>query len=244
MSKDDLFNKKRVARKRRETETINQKPNNWLIICEGEQTEVLYFERILEKINSVFSDEYKIKCKIKGTGYNTKSLVKLTERIQESYDICSRENSILFGKVFVVFDKDSFKDTDFNEAISLCNANGYIPLWSNQAFELWFLLHFNLCDGKIDRKDYKKRIEKAMLSKTGTNFKYLKSDSTCISDIIDHGSLKSAIRNAKRIHTEFVELKESYCNCESCTTIYKFFEEVNARSKLFELPMIKDIFME
>ena len=48
-------------------------------------------------------------------------------------------------KIFVVFDKDSFSDDDFDDTIKMCEDNGYIPLWSNQAIEYWFFTTLSLC---------------------------------------------------------------------------------------------------
>lgn len=185
MSNDKLFNKKRIARKARKKEIINQKPNRWLIICEGEKTEPLYFANILHKINNCLPDNYKIKCDIKGTGYNTESLVNLTERIQSTYDKCSRKEPIIYGKLFVVFDKDDFSNEKFSAAIKLCENHGHIPLWSNQAFELWFLLHYNYIVNKMSRKDYKNNLKKNIYFKTGEKFTYLKSNKDCIDKIIE-----------------------------------------------------------
>lgn len=244
MGNDKLFNKKREARKARETQIIDQKPNTWLIICEGEKTEPLYFENILFKINKSLPDDYKIKCDIKGTGYNTESLVNFAERIQGVYDKCTRKDSIIYGKVFVVFDKDDFSQASFLSAIRLCEKHGHIPLWSNQAFELWFLLHFYYTVGKMNRKDYKKNLEKYIFSKTGEKFTYLKSDKNSINKIIEVSSLKVARRNARKIHEEFIKSKIKECNSESCTTVYKFFDEIDKRAEDFNLPKVNKIFSE
>lgn len=82
-----------------------------------------------------------MKVKVVGKGVSTKSLVKATD-LQIKIDKYS--NSVIpYGKIFVVFDKDSFSDDDFDDTIKMCEDNGYIPLWSNQAIEYWFLLHFH-----------------------------------------------------------------------------------------------------
>ena len=62
-----------------------------------------------------------------------------------------------FDRVWVVFDRDDFND--FNEAIALAERKGYKAAWSNEAFELWYLLHFIYLDTAISRADYIKKLE-------------------------------------------------------------------------------------
>lgn len=76
-----------------------------------------------------------------------------------------------YGKIFAVFDKDSFDPKDFNEAIQMCKDNVYIPLWSNQAIEFWFLLHFHCIYSKMDRTEYAKKLSEYFKAK-GLNYKY------------------------------------------------------------------------
>ena len=102
-------------------------------------------------------------------GKNTISLVRSVEDIQN--DIDEYQKAIVpYGKIFVVFDKDSFRDETFNMAIKMCYDNGYIPLWSNQAIEYWFLLHFNYIDSKMDRTMYKEKINQ-YFSDSGLKYK-------------------------------------------------------------------------
>ena len=62
-----------------------------------------------------------------------------------------------FDRVWVVFDKDDFND--FNEAIALAGRKGFMAGWSNEAFELWYLLHFVYLDSAISRADYITKLE-------------------------------------------------------------------------------------
>ena len=56
-----------------------------------------------------------MKVKVVGKGVSTKSLVKATD-LQIKIDKYS--NSVIpYGKIFVVFDKDSFSDDDFDDTI-------------------------------------------------------------------------------------------------------------------------------
>ena len=70
--------------------------------------------------------------------------------------ISVREQEKQKGKSFnfcwVVFDKDDYQD--FDEAIEFAKKNGFEVAYSNQAFELWFLLHFKKYSGKLHRREY------------------------------------------------------------------------------------------
>ena len=138
MGKDNLFNKRREEREKRRENILNQRSSNWLIVCEGVQTEPNYFKGAVNAINKNIEEINKLKVKIVGMGKNTISLVKSVEDIQNAIDEYQKA-IVPYGKIFVVFDKDSFRDETFNMAVKMCYNNGYIPLWSNQAIEYSFV---------------------------------------------------------------------------------------------------------
>ncbi|MBF0339286.1 MAG: RloB domain-containing protein [Nitrospirae bacterium] len=75
---------------------------------------------------------------VTGTGYNTVRLVN--EAIKE-------KNNGSYHSVWAVFDKDDFNQ--FNNAIQITAKNNICVAYSNEAFELWYLLHFNYHDTAI-----------------------------------------------------------------------------------------------
>lgn len=224
MGNDNLHIRRFTERRKRLENVEKQKSSNWLIVCEGKQTEPNYFEKAIEKINNGIDDKYKLKVKIIGKGMNTKSLVKATE-LQVKIDKASC-NIIPYGKIFVVFDKDSFEEKDFDDAIKMCEDNGYIPLWSNQAIEFWFLLHFNYIYAKMDRNQYRHKLNNYFKNK-GLNYKYKKNDEEIFNLLCKYGSLNKARKNAKKISDEHKSDKPSLS--ESCTQVYKFFDEIDER---------------
>ena len=119
------------------------------MVCEGERTELNYFrELVRDRYSEVRSEE------IVGEGRSTCALVKKTEEIRERLE---RQRQLKFDRVWVVFDKDDFND--FNEAISLAERKGYKAGWTNEAFELWYLLHFTFLDAAVSRADYIAKLE-------------------------------------------------------------------------------------
>lgn len=94
-------------------------PENYLIMCEGEETEPNYFAGLKELINSKYGDKVDVlipSIKIKGTGRNTTDLVNYTEKFVN-------QAGKKYGKVWIVFDKDDYPDKQFNQAIKNSSFN-------------------------------------------------------------------------------------------------------------------------
>lgn len=229
MGSDNFHSRRVEERKKRKENTIKQKSSNWLVVCEGIKTEPNYFEKAVEEINKLIDDEYKLKVKVEGKGMNTKSLVKATE-LQVEIDRYSA-SVVPYGKIFVVFDKDSFNSKNFDEAVKMCDDNGYIPLWSNQAIEFWFLLHFHYICSKMDRNEYANKMNE-YFKKKGLDYKYKKNDEKIYNLLCEYGSLNSARKYAKKINDEHQNEKPSLS--ESCTQVYKFFDAIDERRKELE----------
>ncbi len=119
MGSDNLYKRRLAERKKRKENVERQRSSNWLIVCEGKKTEPNYFEKAIEEINKKIDIKYRLKVKVVGKGMNTTSLVKATD-LQIEIDK-HNYNIIPYGKIFVVFDRDSFKAEDFDEAIKMCD---------------------------------------------------------------------------------------------------------------------------
>ncbi len=132
-------------RKERSIERFNNNTReikqSFLIICEGENTEPDYFNEF--KLGSA-------KVESVGQGMNTISLVERAIFIKKDY---ARKGHV-YNQYWVVFDKDDFSNNDFNNAIWVAQAAGFQVAYSNQSFELWYLLHYNLHQGEINRSLY------------------------------------------------------------------------------------------
>lgn len=111
-----------------------------LIVCEGEKTEPNYFEKF---------EAFGLDVKVLGTGKNTESLVNLASKYVNDYD-----------EVWCVYDKDSFEAQQFNNAYSTAVKKGMNVAYSNESFELWYLLHFDFHNTQIGRVAYIKKLDK------------------------------------------------------------------------------------
>jgi hypothetical protein len=174
---------------------------NFLIVCEGEKTEPHYFEnfRVPKKIFDVF-----------GLGANTESLVEKT--------IVLRDSSIVsYDEVWCVFDRDSFPANNFNNALRLAEQNKIKVAYSNEAFEIWYLLHFQFHDSATSRNQYSTMLTDRL------GFRYKKNDSSIYDQILP--LQWTAIRNAEN-------LLRSYCNHSPerdnpSTTVHHLVQELN-----------------
>lgn len=161
----------------------------FLIVCEGEKTEPNYFRAFTERWSEVKE------IKVAGCGCSTCQLIIEAKKIQEKLE---RERMVPFDRVWLVFDKDEFKD--FNKAIADAKKEGMNCAWSNQAFELWYVLHFQYLDTGVDRKQYigmiEDKVRKASKSKT---FKYKKNDVGFYQILHEHGNEDFAFKNAEKL---------------------------------------------
>ena len=124
--------------RRQSTREVKQ---SFLIVCEGVRTEPDYFKAFRMTAATV---------KAVGQAMNTTSLVSKAISIRDA----DQKKKRTYDQCWVVFDKDDFPAKDFNDAIALAERNGFKVAYSNQAFEYWFLLHFNLYKGALHRSSY------------------------------------------------------------------------------------------
>jgi len=198
----------------REEPTKPEKPTI-LIVCEGKNTEPSYFRQFRLTTATI---------KTEGDGYNTISLVN------KAIKLASKEK---YEQVWCVFDKDDFRDIDFNKAILKAEAYNFGVAYSNQAFEYWIILHFeDHQGGGMLRGDYHKKINHQLkefkLEYKGKSSKKITKEIFDILEGVDSktGKIRRelAIERAKRNYDMFDHL-----NCakeESSTTVFKLVEEI------------------
>ncbi len=182
-----------------------------LIVCEGEKTEPNYFEAFKTISNGSFV--YDIEAK--GFGLNTIGVVNKAIELRD-------KAQIPYDAVWAVFDRDSFPPNDFDNAIAIAQANNINVAWSNEAFELWYLLHFQYRNTAMSRTEYKNAISDAVNSKKSLKdrgYIYQKNDLRNYSIMTTHGSQEDAIRNAEALCEQFTD--KAYHDHNPCTTVHK-----------------------
>lgn len=114
-----------------------------LILCEDTKSSRDYFAKFPH-------DESQVQIECVGTGMNTDSLMENAIKRAQA----ARRGGAPYERVWVVFDKDSFEQQNFNRAFDLARSHNEItPCWSNECFELWYLLHFHYRDTAIGRDE-------------------------------------------------------------------------------------------
>jgi len=147
-----------------------------LIVCEGAKTEPNYFRR--------FPVADVVDIEVVGAGRNTDSLVELAIKLRDKAETDERS----FNEIWCVFDRDSFTAQNFNRARQIAQNEHIRTATSNEAFELWYLLHFNFCDAGISRGTYAERLNRVL------GQRYAKNMPNIYELILDRQS--AAIRNA------------------------------------------------
>ena len=153
-------------------------PANYLIVCEGKQTEPNYFNGLKKKINEKYGNKVDVlipSIEVKGTGKNTTDLVNHTDKFVNY-------SNKRYGQVWVVFDK-AIRTCDYNVA------------WSNPNFELWILSHLKRVTKYISKADILKELNKEF-QKNGLG-EYKKNDDKIFEKVTSDGKLHTAIKNCE-----------------------------------------------
>lgn len=184
----------------------------FLIVCEGEKTEPNYFESFKQDL-----PPHVVQLDIYGEGANTISLVERAQFIRDN----RKFGDYPFDQVWVVFDCDSFDPADFDNAIHKAGSDGMHCAWSNEAFELWYILHFNFRNTGMSRTEYQGQLG-ALLGET-----YRKNAPDMYQKLSRMGNQLQAVAWAKAVHEEFLASGTPPSRSNPCTTVFLLVEELN-----------------
>lgn len=159
-------------------ENTRSEKDMFLICCEGAQTEPNYFKSFRLATKDVTEID------VRGLGDNTLSLVQRTIDLRREKE---------YDQVWCVFDRDpgAHPADHFNKAIDLAEKNDIKIAYSNQSFELWYLLHFNYYDTGMDRGLYMKKLDDCM------GHKYRKNSRGIYDELLE--KQPTAIKHAKKL---------------------------------------------
>ena len=202
---------------RRQTKTRETR-KNFLIVCEGEKTEVNYFK--------AFTVPKKIEVRVKGEGKNSLSLVNKAIKI---IDNVNKDDS--FDQIWCVFDKDNCSKEQFNQAEGLAKQKNIKIAYSNEAFEIWFILHFQYLDIATSRSKYPK-ILNTQMKKYGLlnkKEKYAKNREDMYEKLKPYQT--TAITNAAKLIQDRDEAKKHPFDANPSTTVHELVQELNINSR-------------
>jgi hypothetical protein len=194
-----------------------------LIVSEGTKTEPNYFEAIRAKFPRGIIDTIDIE----GTAKNTLTIIEECVILRDA----AKNRYRIYDEVWAVFDKDSFPDKNFNNAINRAESmkEKINCAWSNEAFELWYLLHFQFVNTGMNREQYKPFIERELSAKIGKPFKYKKNSKEMYELLQQYGNESQAIEWAKRLE-ELYDNKD-FATHNPCTMVYKLVNRLNSLMK-------------
>lgn len=113
----------------------------FLIVCEDEATEPSYFKQFKSKF-----PEETLYIKTVGTGRDSKGVIEKAIEEREAFKLKLEYYRKEIDFVWAVFDKDDADENEtkikrFNDAFEIAERENIQIAYSNEAFELWLLLH-------------------------------------------------------------------------------------------------------
>ncbi|MDR3312995.1 MAG: RloB family protein [Oscillospiraceae bacterium] len=203
-------------------------PDYHLIVMEGSETEPPYFNALANKVNAQFANrvvEFVFHSIHGGTA----------KTVLEEAGIALKKNPRC-RHVWLVYDKDQNSADDFNQVAQTCANRSsqeeeeeevqWHALWSNNCFEVWFLLHFcttiPTAQGYPEGKNYREHLCDLLTEHLGE--KYTKSEKGMYQKLEIH--LEAAIRNAERYEKEFAKTKATPADCDPFSTVYQLINEL------------------
>jgi hypothetical protein len=148
---------------------------SFLIVCEGEKTEPFYFKSF--RVPSVVLD-------IKGGEGDPTRLVNAANEYSQKDE---------YDQVWCVFDRDpgAWTAENFNNALKNAKRHKFHVAYSNESFELWYILHFQFLNTATSRIDYEDKLSKLL------GQKYQKNDPKMYEKLFEKQS--EAIKHAERL---------------------------------------------
>jgi len=187
--------------------------STFLIYCEGINTEPEYFNSfpIIPEANAIGL---------------SRSGISLVEKVIELLE--KQKEKDHDQQIWVVFDRDirysdgKKGDANFNKAIKLAHEKGIKCAYSNDCFELWFILHREYQQSALNRKQYYEKLSK------WSNINYEKEGKTKgFGEKLYkqfEPQLQTALKNAEKLHKS--HNYEEYHRQNPCTTVYQLVEEL------------------
>ena len=208
---------KKIGKKTRQAKRIPE-PASYFIGSEGTKTEVLYFKWIADRLKEQYSG---FQGRIAVPSFHIQGVGSSNLRLLDDIEEYLKNDPILYENVWAVFDKDDVPLAYFDNAITVAANKGWYTAWSNDSFELWYLLHFEYLQSGITREQYKQKLT-AHCQRRGIA-KYEKNDPRVIEALYPLSSI--AIKNAYRLEKIYDDWIPSSKRLP-CTTVHRLVQEL------------------
>lgn len=194
--------------------------NTFLIYCEGVNTEPLYFKS--------FPVTTETEVVAIGLGRSCSALIeKVIDLLNTAAYLKGQANYDEDRQIWCVFDKDSkgdpHEDHDFNRAIELAQQNSIHVAYSNDAFEVWFVLHDRYLEGALHRSQY----YDILSQKLGYNYVRYGKDKKNAQNLYGFflSTQTNALKFAEKLHKNQEHLPPNRQN--PCTLVYQLVTALN-----------------
>jgi len=179
------------------------------ILCQGEVTEYEYFQNIKKQIR--FSEKVALTIK----PYHNSNALQFIKYAIRNF----KEDINSYDEFWVVFDKDATSNDDFNKAVYLAEQSKLKVAYSNQAFEVWLIHHFQELYSGLDRNDYETKLNKLL------EFDYGKDEKTAkrVAETL-FPKIEEAIKNLENSYNKIE--KSNPANEESSTMVYQLAKSI------------------
>src|SRR5436190_2429093 len=124
-------------RRFRRKENIREVRPRFLIVCEDGKSAPNYFRGFRLTSAQVIAV---------GAGLNTLQLVEEALSLRKKFDLAENKD-----QAWVVMDRNSFPQDDYDNAFHKANATGIFVAFGNECFEVWVHLHFEYSTAPIPR---------------------------------------------------------------------------------------------
>lgn len=194
--------------------------NLFRIYCEGENTEPEYFRS--------FPVNTETKVDAIGLGRSKTALVeKAIELLSKDQLLKRQKNYDPDRQLWVVFDYDIRHEVneafDYSQAIELAHRNGLQVAYSNDSFELWFVLHSRFHNTAITREGYYEILSSELNCNYEEDGKTKEFARSLYQIFLP--TQKDAIQNARRLFEDNRHL--NFHDRNPCTTVFQLVEQLN-----------------
>ena len=195
--------------------------DEFLILTNGKRSEKNYFETLRASFKSIY------KIKVLFLNDDPEDLVRHAIKEKNGRN-----------RVWCVFDKDECPKSKIYQVINLAASNGIGIAFSNIAFEVWLIDHFQKCETSKDAGALLKELDK-ILKAEGHTEGYSKNDKEIIEEAFVP-RVEQAMDNADIVHqkrildyrkTGRVDDKFPICDWNSYTNVHLLVEELKFEPK-------------
>lgn len=194
-----------------------------LLFCEGctEKNYFNYFANIINKNQTKYSH---IKIIPVLAGGNAQRVLNFAKEYLSHYN--QEQKFSLYNK-YLIFDCDA--PPDIAKVINdMKKLNDFSLLPSNCSFDIWLLMHFENVYAPLSKKEIFSKLAVALKIKSFDTKS--KSSEGIMRKVIEHGDIKKAIENAKRLEQKYQNqhylFEKDIQNMNPYTTVHNLIEQI------------------